>query len=169
MKFLIKAKAICGYITGALAGLAGFLLILIMLGTDVGVVTRYGFNNPIPLLMDISDYSIFFLTFLGTAWVLKQGGHVRVDIVLNLVNPKRRLILNIATSVLGVLVCLALVWYGTDTALYSVRNAIMETRSVNIPKWTLIAVIPFGFLLLAIQSLTDTIAHIKERRDLPGK
>jgi len=44
--------------------------------------------------------------------VLREEGHVKMDLLLTRLNPRAEAILNIVTSGVGAIICLALTWFG---------------------------------------------------------
>ena len=140
-----------------------------MLCVSADVILRSVLNRPITWVNEGTEYSLLYITFLGAAWLLKKEGHVRVDIVLNRLEPRTRGILNVVTSVILAVVCFLLVWYGTQSTLDNFQRGILSVRYYELPKFAFLAVIPLGSLLLFIESLKKTCGFIqiirKERQE----
>ena len=93
------------------------------------------------------------MTFLGTAWLLANDGHVEMDIVINALRPRTQRSLRVATSVLSAVVCLVLTWSGTEVSLDYLQRDLHRPTPMAPPYFPLFAVIPVGFFLLSIQFL----------------
>lgn len=76
-------KIIDGYFTliRVLAVLCIITMVVLVFGN---VVLRYGFNESILISEEISRWAFVWLTFLGAIVVLRERGHMNVDIVLRL-------------------------------------------------------------------------------------
>ena len=113
MKFLKRIAAIFDSTNNVLAFLSGILLIYIMLSVSTEVTVRY-LGHPTIWVVEVATYALLFMTFLGTAWLLRHEGHVRMEIVLNRFSPRTQTLINIITSSLGTITCLIITWYGVE-------------------------------------------------------
>lgn len=144
-----------------------FLLIGSMLIINLEIVTRYFLNRPVSWVVEMAEYSIFIIAFLGAAWLLKHGGHVRIDLLLERVNPRTHLILDIISSIIGAAVGLTLTWYGTLAAWDAkVMNRLTYT-ALELIQWPFLMVIPIGGFLLFIQFLRKIRGHLGSWSELP--
>jgi TRAP-type C4-dicarboxylate transport system permease small subunit len=84
-----------------LASLAGGLILFMMLSICIDVVLRYFLNRPLTWGVEISEYILLWSTLLSVAWVLKIEGHVKIDLVVNRLNPRNQCLVNTITSILG--------------------------------------------------------------------
>jgi TRAP-type C4-dicarboxylate transport system permease small subunit len=64
MVFLKTAGKIYDLIVTALAVMAGILLVFMILSVSWEVITRYFLNNPTIWVIEISEYTLLYLTFL---------------------------------------------------------------------------------------------------------
>lgn len=169
MKVLAKATAIFDHIINALAGGAGGIVIAMMLLMCYEVVMRYFLNRPPAWAVEVCEYMIFVLAFLGAAWLLKLGGHVRVDIVLGRLNPKAQTLLNIATSAIGVIICLVLAWYGGETAWEHFQQGTSVVKTLSIPRVVFLAFIPPCCFLLSMEFLRQTYGCVRSWKAMAKK
>jgi TRAP-type C4-dicarboxylate transport system permease small subunit len=143
-----------GLVNGG-AAVAGIIFLFMMALVCVDVVLRYIFNNPLGWVVEVCEYLLLYVTFLGSAWLLRNRGHVRVDILLSYLPAKTTMRMNVATSLLGAVSCLFLVIFGIETTWDAFVRGIPEIKTLSIPKWTLFWIIPFGSLLLFIEFLLE--------------
>ncbi len=160
MKLLKKVASVFDGITNFLALLAAVLLILIMLSVTYDVVMRYFLGRPQIWVVEIAEYALLYITFLGAAWLLKKDGHVRMDLLLSRLNPEAQAILNTITSIIGVAACLTLTWYSTQvTWTYFQEGRYMNT-ALFFPIAPILLVIPVGSFLLFIQFLRMNYGYL---------
>ena len=134
-----------------MAYLAGILLFIMVLSICYEIVLRYFFSRPTLWVVGLVEYILFCATFLGTGWLLRKDGHVKVDIGMAFFSEKGRALLNAITSCIGIASCIVMTLYGTKTTYdFFVRN-IMTSQDPEIPKFLLLAFIPLGFFFLVIE------------------
>ena len=103
------------------------------------------------------------ITFLGTAWLQKENGHTRMDIVSSRLKPKRQSILNGITSILGAVVCIIISWYGWKATKYSYDTNYFAFSELEVPMYPITFIISLGMFLLFIQFSRDAYNHLKRR------
>jgi len=168
VKLLTKGSAVFDYIIGSLAYLAAAILTFIMLSVCWDVTARAAWGQPLAWELEFSEYGLLYITFLGAAWVLKNERHVIVDIVLTQFNPRTRALLNVATSILGAIICLFLTWYGWDVSWEHLVKGYYQPTPIEPPDFPIFVIIPIGSFLLFIQFLRRTYKHLGNWRESRG-
>ncbi len=147
-----------------LAYVSGGIILMTMVGVCLNVIMRYFFNRPIVGADEVTGYLLLYVTFLGTAWLLKDEGHVAVDFVVLKLQLRKQIFLHVVTSILGVIISAALVWYGSKVTWKSyITHAYMGTI-LEIPKAPILVLIPVGSFLLLIQFIRRTFVNIRKLR-----
>lgn len=162
MKFLSKAWSVFDRIIEIFAAFTALIIILLMLMICADVFMRFFFNKPISGVTEISEYCLLYITFLAATWLLKDERHVKIDILLQMSSPRKRALINFATSVICAIACLILVWYGSTIILEHIRLKIRLSTILMPPSYIIIGIIPFGYLLLFIQLLRRSYQFLKE-------
>ena len=138
-------------VIGSLAFVAGVVIILIMSIIVVEVAIRLlfeGWMRAFFWVIEIVEYLLLFGTFLATAWLLKGERHVRMDLVLDWLNPTTQSMVNIITSILCAIVCLVIAYYGVMATWDFFQTGYEISTVLRPPKWPLVSIIPLGFFLL---------------------
>lgn len=156
MKPQKKAITFFDRLLNVMAAVTGTIIVLVMVAVCVNVIMRYVFNRPITGVEEITEYLLLYVTFIGTAWLLREGGHVRVDILLNRVKPRTRVFLGVVSSLIGVLICGVLTWYGTKVTWVNFQQGSYFPSILEFPKAPVLVIIPCGSFLLLIQFLRKT-------------
>ena len=149
--------------------LAAVILVLVWVAICVNVAMRYLFNQPQVWAIELSEYAILYITFLGGAWVLKEEGHVKVDWILSRLDARNTALLETINSILGALLCITITWYGIETTWSHYIRGIYRITVMETPTFLILAVIPVGALLLSIQFLRKAYDSIKSLKRLPTK
>lgn len=146
---------------------AGALLVFIMLAISLDVILRYSINQPLEWAVEISQYTLVVMTFLGAAWVLKRNKHVVMDQLIMRLSPKAQAALNAFTSILSAMACCVVVWYGTKVALEQFKTGDSYYSTLEAPKWPITAIVAAGFLLLFFQFLRMTREFLAQLKSSP--
>lgn len=162
----MKAKKKFDRLLDYLAAVAGVLLAFAALSVSVQVFSRYFLGRPMGWLVEINEYILLHIAFLVAAWVLRQEGHVKMDIVLRQLKPKMQLRVEIATSVLSILVCIVLTFFGMKVTWDLYKSGHMTISVMEIPKCTVTPVIFVGSFMLMIQFIRRTRGFIQDWKNL---
>lgn len=152
-----------------LAVVAGGLLAFSMLSVSIAVATRYFFNYPIGWVTEISSYILLYVTFLVAAWVLKEGGHVTIDIIINLLGFRAQALINFITSIINAVVCLVLTYYAGKVTLDLYNTNYFTPTELELPKWTINVIIVVGSLSLFIQFIRTGIGYVRSINDVESR
>ena len=136
-----------------LAAVACVMLVLITLAICIEIVTRATLDFSNQWLVELSEITLLYITFLGAAWVLGNDKHVALDLVLNHIGPRGAGRLHCALSILAAAACFTLAWFGTLTVADQYLNEIREPTIMAPSTFWITAVVPFGFVLLGAQFL----------------
>lgn len=99
------------------------------------------------------EYILYFGVFLGAPWVLQQGAHVRVDIVVSALPTRLSERLEKFLDVAGCGLCLFLLYYGMRAVLSEFEDGTLPDKDLRIANWKVLSVYSVGLLLLAIEFL----------------
>ena len=142
-----------GY-TGLLYGmawLAGFLIAAMMVVITVDVVVRNLGYQSSAHFFTFTEYALLVVPCLGAPWLVREKGHIYVEILLmHLAPPARRRLMS-AIGLACIAVCLVIAWYGLQVTLADFRQAERDVRSFDAPRWAVVMWIPISFLLMAIE------------------
>jgi TRAP-type C4-dicarboxylate transport system permease small subunit len=149
----------------ALATLGAGIFVFITLAICAEVLLRYGFNNPIAWVVQVSEYALLWITFLGASWVLRNDGHVRVDIMLQFLSRPALRICGLMSSASGLLTSLVLIVFGTNVTWTAMARGSFRPTGIDIPTWIVVVVIPVGGLLLFFRFLNLFAEYYTRERD----
>jgi TRAP-type transport system small permease protein len=125
------------------------LIMTVMIGADV--VSRNMGGGGVAVSNELSEDILYLMTLLAAPWLLRQGQHIRVDIVLRALPVRVAWLLEWVGDIVGILCCLYFVWYGVliTTASYSAGS--INIKTLVTPEWWTLAPLPLGFALLGIE------------------
>lgn len=144
-------------------GYLGSILTLVMvLAIVYDVVLRFFFNRPTMWANDLVQYLLICVTLLLAAWVLREEGHVKVDIIVRLFKPRAQAFINCVTGVLIIAACAIFCWQSAKSTWADYKSGIMTGYSLDIPRFMVIMIIAIGSLLLLFQTIRRFQGHLKK-------
>jgi len=103
-------------------------------------------------------YSVVAATLLGSPWVLKTGGHVRVDLLAQALSPAARRWQQALASTLGIVFVAVLAWSGWRY-FYEAWEFGWVTESVWAPPlWIVLLPLPLGLGVLTLQYFVEIVS-----------
>ena len=100
---------------------------------------------------EISEGMLYLVTLLTAPWLMRQGQHIRVDIILRAVPPRVGWAFEWIVDVLALGCCAAMAYYGARAALASYSAGSMSIKTLITPEWWLLSVLPLAFVALTIE------------------
>ena len=130
---------------------------LLLLGDDAadrrGCRGRNAGLGGIPWSGEVSEDILYLLTLLTAPWLLRQGQHIRVDILLRALPARLGWLLEWVGDLLGLACSLYFVWYGWKVLAASYTSGAISIKTLVTPEWWLLVPLPVAFLLFAIEFL----------------
>lgn len=143
------------------------LLVFVMFALlllEVGL--RYLFNSPTVWTNELTQLIFGVYAVMSGGYIMVHRGHVNVDLIHSQLSPRRRALLDIATSVVFFIFTLALLWFGIEMARESMSTWETSFSAWNPPIWPVKLAIPVGTGLLALQGLVKLLQDIAIAFDL---
>lgn len=137
----------------ALAAVAGFVILLLILAVCFSTLSRYLFNKPFAFLTDYATYSLLFIAFLGAPWLMQQRGHTCIDMIPNALPPRTRHIWNGVVELVMAAVVFVVAYVGFLVTQTAFASGTSLTDTFGTPKWILLCTIPIGSFFLGIQCI----------------
>jgi len=129
----------------------GFILALMVVTVSAGVFARYVLDKPLVFSGELARYSNIWLTFFGTALVLKKGEHIVIDFVVNMLGPRVKKWVRIISTAIVMLTIIVLLVYGIWLTKMS---HIMITPAFRIPYSYIYIVMPISCFLMLLRVRT---------------
>lgn len=142
------------------AVLAAICLVLIALLTLVQVIGR-AIGVMIVDASAIAGYAMAASIFLALAYTLREGGHIRVGLLLTYVSPKVKRALEIWCLLVFSMLALYMAYACISFVHDSYRFADVSTGMLAIPLWIPQSSMALGTVLLAVALIEETIRVIR--------
>lgn len=134
-----------------MAVFAGVLMAAMMVTICIDVILRNLGYQSSAHFFTFSEYALLLIPCLGAPWLVREKGHIYVEIIFMYMSAERRQAMTRIIGVLCVLVCAVLAWYGGEVTVKSFIRNDMDVRSFDMPRWILVAFIPLSFGMMGIE------------------
>ena len=151
MKLSARLDAQWQRLLSALALLACALVALMVMVICADVLVRNAKLGSLPWATEVAEYTLYLSTFLAAPWLLRQGAHVRMDIVLKMLPAHMAWALEALADVVAILACAALTWASANAALASAAQGSLVFKIFVFPEWWLITPASMLFGVLTIE------------------
>jgi TRAP-type C4-dicarboxylate transport system permease small subunit len=150
-------SAAYGRLLVVLLGIACVLLFALMAVVCVDVLLRNVSLIPslrgFPAANEISEFALYLITMLAAPWLLRQGQHIRVDILLRAVPREIAWAMECCMDAVALACCVTTLVYGVQAVIDSHAAGSQLIKSFIIPEWWTLVPLPWTFLLLTIEVL----------------
>ena len=149
-----------------LALVSGLAVFSLMVLAVISVTGRNGFNAPLPGYVDWIEQAMPLIAFMGIAYVMREGGHIRMDIFVGQLSGRLLYIVELITT-LAILVLMALLVWGTwahfersfdfSAPMWS-RDSSMD---IALPLWPAKLLVPVAFATLCLRLCLQVWAYAR--------
>ena len=121
--------------TLGLAGAGVVALVAMMAIVTFDVILRYFFNDPTVWAGEVASFLTIWVVFFGLGQNMRQGDHIRIDVITNLLSRRMRLVLDVLAHAIAIVFSVVLFmgcWVRFDN--FWVRRTVSDSP-IMIPLW----------------------------------
>lgn len=152
---MTRLRSVLGQMEGAVAGL------LLALGLGIvmlEIISRALANTSFAWSEELSRYVLIWITYFGAAAVTRDNGHIRVEILIDRLNPAMRRIVEIIVALLclvfSTVICVVSLRYVSDSRTLGIMSA---DSYLPVPIWVFQSIIPIGFAFISLRLILNLI------------
>ena len=139
---------------------AAWLCLVLALVMGANVLLRYGFSIGSIWMQELEWHLLVPICLLGISYTLLHREHVRVDVLFQYLSPRSKSLVEVVTAVLGMLFAAAVIWLSVAYVYQSWRIGEGTANPGGIEaRYIIKSLIPIGFALYFLQSLSEAIKH----------
>jgi C4-dicarboxylate transporter, DctQ subunit len=148
-----------------MAYLAGLLMAAMMVIITLDVVLRNLGYQSSAHFFTFTEYALLAVPCLGAPWLVREKGHIYVEILLMALAPRRRAVLTFFIGIICVAVCAVVAWYGFAVTIGDFVQNEKDVRSLDMPRWIVVGFIPLSFTMMA----GEFLRFLVRREDFLGR
>ncbi len=156
---LLRAETLLALVSG----LAVFALMVLAV---VSVTGRNAFDAPLPGYVDWIEQAMPLIAFMGIAYVMREGAHIRMDIVVSQLRGRALYVFELITTLAVLLLMVLLVWgtwahfersFDFAAPMWS-RDSSMD---IALPIWPAKLLAPVAFFVLCLRLCLQVWAYVR--------
>ncbi len=145
----------------SLMGLIGGIVIFLVVGiSTVNILGRWLFNMPVNGYIDWIEQFMAFLALLGVAYTQREGGHIRMDMLVSRLKGRLLYTTELLTTSMIFLVTLVLIYGSYLHFLRAYQNG-DTSLDIGLQIWPAKLVVPVALTLLALRLIIQMWAYIR--------
>ena len=146
--------------------LSGIAIFSLMILAVISVGGRNTIGQPLPGYVDFIEQVLPMIAFLGISYTQREGGHIRMDILVGRLKGRALWLAEIITVFFMIILMVLLVWgsfehflraFSFDAPLWSNDSSV----DLNIPLWPAKLLVPVSFSVLALRLTLQLYGYIK--------
>ena len=138
-------------------GLMWLILAAVLISAGNAIV-RKAFDTSSNALLEIQWYLFASVFMLGSGFAFLKNAHVRIDFISNHLSAKTRNIIDMVGIVVFLFpLCYMLIVISWPLFVNAWNSGEMSQNAGGLIRWPMYALIPLGFMLLALQGLSELI------------
>ena len=161
MQSLLALCRSIDWITEKLGRALCWLLLAAVVISTINAITRKAFNLSSNTYLEAQWY-LFAVTFmLGAGYVFLHDQHVRIDALSSKLQRRTQIKIDVGGIVLFLLpLCVFVVWTSLPSLMTAIQTKEVSASPGGLIRWPLYMLVPLGFSLLAIQSVSELIKRV---------
>lgn len=161
MTSLLRLSGLIDRISEIIGKFSGYLVLACCLISAGNACIRYLFNYSSNGWLEIQWYLFAFIVLLGASHTLRLNEHVRVDLIYGAISDRARLWVDILGLIIFLIpACLFLAWLSWPFFWLSWEQGEISSNAGGLIRWPVKLIIVAGFVLLALQGVSELIKRI---------
>jgi TRAP-type mannitol/chloroaromatic compound transport system permease small subunit len=158
MQPLLRLSQFIDTVNEKIGVIADWMIVLSCLISAGNAMVRYAFDMSSNAWLEVQWYMFAVAVMFGASYTLKRNEHVRVDIFYMQLSERGQQWLDMIGTIVFLLpVCLLLGWLSWPFFMQSYAVGEISGNAGGLIRWPIKLVMPLGFLLLAIQGVSEII------------
>jgi TRAP-type mannitol/chloroaromatic compound transport system permease small subunit len=167
MQGMLSLSGLIDRVNEIIGRAVAWLILIAVLVSAANAVVRKVFSVSSNAWLELQWYLFGAAFLLAAAYTLKQNEHIRIDIVYGLFSRRVQHWIDLFGHVVFLMpFTLLMLWYLVPYVAQSFRNGEVSTNSGGLVIWPAKALLLVGFILLALQGLSEIIKKIAVMRGL---
>ena len=139
----------------------GWLLLAAVIISAGNAVVRKAFDLSSNAYLEAQWYLFAAVFMLGAGYVFLTDQHVRIDVLSSKLSRRTQIWIDVVgIAVFLIPLCIFLMWTAMPSVLQSIATKEVSANSGGLIRWPLYILVPLGFALLGIQSVSELIKRI---------
>jgi TRAP-type mannitol/chloroaromatic compound transport system permease small subunit len=149
------------WFTGRLGRGLFWLLLLAVIVSALNAISRYTLGMASNAWLELQWYLFAMIFMLGAGYVFLHDQHVRIDVLAQKLPRKVQVWIDVVGIVVFLLpLCLFIIWSSWPPVARAIDTWEISPNPGGLLRWPLYILVPIGFALLAVQSLSELFKRL---------
>lgn len=157
---LSKADNLFFKLESILTLLGGIIIFLLVFLAVTNILGRWLFNYPVDGYIDWVEQTMAFFAFLGIAFTQRQGGHIRMDIIVGALKGRFLWFAELVSTTMMLLLTLVLI-YGSYLHFLRAFTIGDTSFDINLPTWPAKLIVPVALTVLALRLILQIWGYFR--------
>jgi TRAP-type mannitol/chloroaromatic compound transport system permease small subunit len=167
MRPLLALSNVIDWLNQKLGNVCNFLVLAACVVSAGNAMIRYAFGYSSNSWLELQWYMFAIFVMFGASYTFKRNEHVRVEILYLMLSERGQLWLDlIGTLCFLIPSCLLLSYLSWPFFYQSYAVGEISSNAGGLIRWPIKIVIPVGFVLLALQGVSEVIKRIAALQNL---
>jgi len=168
LRLLLKFSALIDAVNEKIGGVCNWLVLLACIVSGGNAMIRYAYDSSSNAWLELQWYMFAIIVMFGAAYTLKRNEHVRVDLFYMTLSRRGQLWVDIlGTIVFLIPTCTILAWLSWPFFMQAFNVSEHSSNAGGLLRWPIKLVLPVGFVLVALQGLSELIKRVAFLNDIP--
>lgn len=138
-----------------------WLLLAAVIISTVNAIVRKSFNLSSNAYLEAQWYLFAAMFMLGAGYVFLHDQHVRIDVLAGRLSRRVQVWIDvIGITVFLIPLCLFIIWSSWPAVARAIETWEVSVSPGGLLRWPLFILVPIGFALLALQSLSELFKRV---------
>lgn len=161
MHALLAFSRAVDWITERVGRAVGWLLLAAVIISAGNAIIRKAFSMSSNAFLEAQWYLFAAVFLLGAGYVFLHDQHVRIDVIAGRLSRR----VQVGIDVVGILLfllplCAFVAWTALPSVATAYTSGEMSANPGGLIRWPLYVLVPIGFVLLALQSLSELFKRV---------
>jgi|SRR4029077_4210438 TRAP-type mannitol/chloroaromatic compound transport system permease small subunit len=167
MRPLLALSAAIDWLNQKLGSVCNFLVLAACVVSAGNAMIRYAFGYSSNGWLELQWYMFAVFVMFGASYTFKRNEHVRVEILYLMLSERGQLWLDlIGTLCFLIPSCLLLSYLSWPFFMQAYNVGEISSNAGGLVRWPIKIVVPVGFVLLALQGVSEVIKRIAALQNL---
>ena len=161
MQALLKFSAVVDWGNEKIGVVCNWLVLWSCIISGGNAMVRYAYDQSSNAWLEVQWYMFAVIVMFGASYTLKRNEHVRVDLFYMTLSRRGQLWIDILGTLIFLLpTCIILAWLSWPFFMQSFLVDEHSSNAGGLLRWPIKLVLPVGFLLVALQGVSELIKRV---------
>ena len=168
MRALLGLSTIIDVINEKIRVVCNWLVLLACIVSGGNAMIRYAYDQSSNAWLEVQWYMFAVIVMFGASYTLKRNEHVRVDLLYMTLGRRGQLWIDILDTLFFLLpTCIILAWLSWPFFMQAYAVGEHSSNAGGLLRWPIKLVLPIGFLLVALQGISELIKRVAFLNGVP--